>query len=97
VPLTLFFSGLQNLVVHVNTDIRLGRLAALFTGPAHHRLHHNVVISKAQNFGTRITLRDRMFGTHVSHVKTPQQVGIAQPDTFTDTAEIVGSQLHPLR
>ena len=95
IALALFFTGLQNFIVHVNADIRLGKLEQVFMGPAHHRLHHSVIISEAQNFGTSITLWDRLFGTYISPAKTPLQVGIAQPNTFPDSAEVVRSQLYP--
>lgn len=96
IALALFFTGLQNFIVHVNADIRLGGLEQVFMGPAHHRLHHSVIVSEAQNFGTSITLWDHLFGTYVAPRKTPLRVGIAVPNDFPNAAEIVKSQLYPL-
>jgi sterol desaturase/sphingolipid hydroxylase (fatty acid hydroxylase superfamily) len=97
IALALFFTGLQNFIVHVNADIRPGRLEQVFMGPAHHRLHHSVIVSEAQNFGTSITLWDQLFGTYVSPEKVPLQVGIASPNDFPDAAAVMQSQLFPFR
>ena len=95
IAIALFITGLQNFVVHVNADIRLGKGGYIFMGPAHHRLHHSVIVNEAQNYGTCITLWDRVFGTFVTPDKEPAAVGIAAPHTFPAPAELLKSQLFP--
>jgi sterol desaturase/sphingolipid hydroxylase (fatty acid hydroxylase superfamily) len=95
IAIALFITGLQNFVVHVNADIRLGKAGVIFMGPAHHRLHHSVIVSEAQNYGTSIALWDHVFGTFVTPDKEPADVGIATPHNFPAPAELLESQLFP--
>jgi len=95
IAIALFITGLQNFVVHVNADIRLGKAGVIFMGPAHHRLHHSVIVSEAQNYGTSIALWDHVFGTFVVPDKEPAEVGIAAPHAFPAPSELLKSQLYP--
>ena len=95
IAIALFITGPQNFVVHVNADFRLGKAGYIFMGPAHHRLHHSVIVKEAQNYGTCIALWDHVFGTLVTPDKEPTNVGIAAPHAFPAPAELLKSQLFP--
>ena len=95
IAIALFITGLQNFIVHVNADIRLGKVGYIFMGPAHHRLHHSVIVSEAQNYGATIALWDRVFGTFLKPDKEPGAVGIAAPHTFPAPDELLKNQLFP--
>ena len=96
IALALFITGLQNFIVHVNTDIRLGRLGYLIMGPAHHRLHHSIIAAEAQNYGTTLALWDQLFGTFLyGPGKTPRVVGVIAPGKFPSANRVLHCQLHP--
>lgn len=96
--IALFITGLQNFIVHVNADIRLGYAGWFIMGPAHHRLHHSTLIEEAQNYGTTIALWDHVFGTFVpANERTPQTVGVADPASFPADRQFLASQCFPFK
>lgn len=96
IALALFITGLQNFIVHANTDIRLGKLGYLLMGPAHHRLHHSIVVQEAQNYGTTLALWDQLFGTFIpAQDAGPRVVGVTAPDSFPPVTRVLRCQLHP--
>jgi len=98
IALALFITGLHNFIVHVNADIRLGKLGYLLMGPAHHRLHHSIVAEEAQNYGTTLAIWDQLFGTFIpAHDISPRGVGVIAPDSFPPVDRVLQCQLHPFR
>ena len=97
IAIALFFTGIQNFIVHTNANIRPGCFSRFLMGPAHHRLHHSPITSEAQNYGTSIALWDHVFGTFVRPDRAPKTVGIAAPNAFPEPGAPLKCQLFPFR
>ncbi|MCA9704697.1 MAG: sterol desaturase family protein [Myxococcales bacterium] len=90
--------GLQTFAIHANVDMRLGGLGHVLMGPEHHRLHHSARVAEAGNYATILTLWDRVFGTFTwAPGRRVERVGVAEPDSFPASHQILASALHPLR
>ena len=65
---------LVGMLIHSNTNIRIGPLIYLFVGPEMHRWHHSKDPSiQGHNFGNNFSVFDWIFGTaYVSHEKTAE-------------------------
>jgi sterol desaturase/sphingolipid hydroxylase (fatty acid hydroxylase superfamily) len=48
IAIALFFTGIQNFIVHTNANIRPGCFSRFLMGPAHHRLHHSTITAPSQ-------------------------------------------------
>lgn len=83
---------------HANIDVRLGWLGHVIMGPEHHRLHHSADLREAGNYGTILTLWDRVFGTFTwvpgRHIA---RAGVVDPDSFPAPHRILASAVHPFR
>ncbi len=96
IVIAAYVTTIQSYAVHANIDVELGWLGYLIMGPAHHRLHHSVVMGEAGNFASAITLWDLIFGTFVyGPGLAPERVGVVKPDTFPSPLNVVRNQLHP--
>ncbi len=83
VLIVLAVMNLQQMVSHVNADIRLGPLNALLTGAETHRFHHSA--TDRGNYGSVTTVWDRLFGTFVHHPGfAPDRLGLDDPSSFPD-------------
>lgn len=68
-------------VVHANARIPLQWLERLFVSPRFHHWHHaEDVAGHDRNFGTLLTVWDRMFGTTVRADGFPDSYGIGNPE-----------------
>jgi len=96
IVIAAYATTIQSYAVHANIDVELGWLGYLIMGPAHHRLHHSTVIEEAGNFASAITLWDIAFGTFVyAPGLAPEEVGVADPETFPSPLNVFRNQLHP--
>ncbi len=88
--------AVQTLGAHANIDVELGWLGHVVMGPEHHRLHHSADADDAGNYGTIVTLWDRVFGTfRWSPGRQARVVGVRAPHGFPDAQRIWASALHP--
>lgn len=85
----------QTFVAHANIDARLGPLGWVIMGPEHHRLHHSVDPAHAGNYGTILTLWDRVFGTFRWTPHHAEEVGVHGDDAFPPPERILACARHP--
>lgn len=86
----------QGYFVHANIDVRLGRLSYVLVGPEQHRLHHSVNLREAGHYSGDLSLWDHVFGSFTWRPgRTPEAVGLHDPNTFPETGRIIASQLQP--
>ncbi|MER7209679.1 sterol desaturase family protein [Streptosporangium sp. NPDC000239] len=88
----------QGYFVHVNADIRIGRLNYVFASPEQHRLHHSTDLSEAGHYGSDLSIWDLMFGSFTWRSgRTPVAVGLTDPASFPRTDAVLATFSHPWR
>lgn len=85
----------QTLGVHANIDVRVGWLRHFIMTPQHHRMHHSVDPEQAGNYGTVLTLWDRVFGTLRGETEPVKQVGVLEDAAFPAPERILACARHP--
>ncbi len=85
----------QTYGAHANIDARLGVLGQVIMGPEHHRLHHSVDPAHEGNYGTILTLWDRVFGTFRWTSHRAEEVGVRGGDAFPPPERIWACARHP--
>lgn len=73
----------QSLVAHANVRGGLGPLHRVLGNAALHRRHHSVRAADAGNFGTDLTVWDRVFGTYRDGT-APVAVGVFHPQHYPE-------------
>lgn len=77
--------------IHANIDVRGGWLV---NGPAQHRWHHAIdFVAPGANFGTKLAIWDRLFGTVERRAGKPAGYGLTEP--FPDG--FLAQQAHAFR
>jgi sterol desaturase/sphingolipid hydroxylase (fatty acid hydroxylase superfamily) len=87
------YNILHELVLHANANIHFGPLSWLIATPAWHRVHHaRDAELQGSNFGGRLTIWDRMFGTYkpAEALGAGAPIGIDEPQTRSRWAVILG-------
>jgi sterol desaturase/sphingolipid hydroxylase (fatty acid hydroxylase superfamily) len=88
--------GLQQMISHVNADLRVGPLNYVLVGTETHRYHHGA--NERGNYGSVTPLWDIVFGTFVyDPTRVPARLGLDDPATFPDPAGFHDTLLWPLR
>jgi sterol desaturase/sphingolipid hydroxylase (fatty acid hydroxylase superfamily) len=71
--------GMSHLV-HSNVRLNLGPLRHVFVSPQYHRIHHSIEPQhRDKNFGERLVIWDRMFGTMYPDSDEYPETGVAEP------------------
>ncbi|MFM9863372.1 MAG: sterol desaturase family protein [Micropepsaceae bacterium] len=90
--------GLQGLVSHCNIDLRAGWFNYLFAGTELHRFHHSADIAEGKNFAVVLSLLDVIFGTFVYRPGVvPARLGVAEPDAYPQSREVLRVMMIPFR
>jgi sterol desaturase/sphingolipid hydroxylase (fatty acid hydroxylase superfamily) len=88
--------SLQQMISHVNADIRVGPLNYLLIGTETHRYHHSA--EDRGNYGSVVPLWDIVFGTFVYEPhRVPARLGLEDPTTYPDPARFHQTLAWPLR
>jgi sterol desaturase/sphingolipid hydroxylase (fatty acid hydroxylase superfamily) len=88
--------GLQQMISHVNADLRVGPLNYVLVGTETHRYHH--AAEERGNYGSVIPLWDIVFGTFVYEpTRVPARLGLDDPSTYPDPARFHETLLWPFR
>ncbi|MBK8164508.1 MAG: sterol desaturase family protein [bacterium] len=70
-------SAVYGMFIHANLDVRLGALGYILNGPALHRWHHAERCEvRFRNFGTKLAIWDRLFGTAYEPDRRPLSYGL---------------------
>ncbi len=102
VPATILYAAINMLLFaplrHSHIDLRLGRFERVVFSPAHHQIHHSSEVQHwDRNFGSILTLWDRLCGTFL----VPEPHGsyrLGLPDGQSEAyATVVGCYVAPLR
>lgn len=88
--------GVLIIYIHTPTTVELGPLAKVFVNPRFHRIHHSVEPQHfGKNFGTLLTVWDRLFGTAYIPAKDEwPATGIAG---YSEPRGVVDYAMFPLR
>lgn len=71
----------HDLFIHANLPITLGPLGAVVASPSWHRVHHGADRAlHGANFGARLVIWDRLFGTHVPTSAVPEEFELGVVD-----------------
>lgn len=89
------FGLTQALAVHANIAGTLGFLDRWIGSAELHRLHHSTEPDDAGNFGTHLTLWDRVFRTY-RHGREPAAVGVFAPGGYPGELQLRDLLLWPL-
>lgn len=101
VPATILYAVINMLLFaplrHSHIDLRLGRLERVVFSPAHHQIHHSSEVQHwDRNFGSILTLWDRLCGTFL----VPEPHGsyrLGLPGSESEAyATVVGCYIAPL-
>lgn len=66
--------------IHANLDVPLGAIGWLVNGPGLPRVHHaRAFRGDGANFGTKLALWDRLFGTAAPEAEAPVACGLQEP------------------
>jgi sterol desaturase/sphingolipid hydroxylase (fatty acid hydroxylase superfamily) len=88
--------SLQQMISHVNTDIRVGPLNYVLIGTETHRYHH--AAQERGNFGSVIPLWDIVFGTFIYEPSLlPARLGLDDPTSYPNPERFHETLLWPLR
>lgn len=88
--------SLQQMISHVNADIRVGPLNYVLIGAETHRFHHSA--KDRGNYGSVTPLWDILFGTFIYEPKrVPARLGLDDPTTFPDPARFHQTLAWPFR
>jgi sterol desaturase/sphingolipid hydroxylase (fatty acid hydroxylase superfamily) len=88
--------SLQQMISHVNADIRVGPINYLLIGTETHRYHHSA--EDRGNYGSVIPLWDILFGTFIYEPhRVPGRLGLTDPARFPDPARFHQTLAWPLR
>lgn len=80
VVLKIVIDAAWGMFIHANIDVRLGRLGWIVNGPELHRWHHaRTFRGEGMNFGTKLAIWDRLFGTAWLPANKPDSYGIEGP------------------
>ena len=81
--LAVVLLNLQQMMSHVNADIRVGPLNYLLLGTETHRYHHSA--TDRGNYGSALVVWDLLFGTFIYRPsRVPDRLGFDDPTTFPD-------------
>jgi sterol desaturase/sphingolipid hydroxylase (fatty acid hydroxylase superfamily) len=80
-------SAVWGMWIHANVDVYTGRLQWIVNGPEAHRWHHAVDLeAHGTNFGTKLAIWDRLFGTaYLPRDRKPSAYGlpdVAFPESY---------------
>jgi sterol desaturase/sphingolipid hydroxylase (fatty acid hydroxylase superfamily) len=90
--------GLQGLIGHCNVDIRAGWFNYIFAGNELHRYHHSADVGEAKNFAVALSFIDILFGTFVYRPGVPPaRLGVAEPETYPQSREVLRVMMIPFR
>ncbi len=88
--------AIWGMYIHSNLRARLGILGVVVNGPDMHRWHHaRVLADRNANFGTKIGIWDRLFGTAYCPNERASNYGLA--DAATYPRGFIGQQLAAFR
>jgi len=88
--------AIWGMYIHSNLDIRLGFLGTIINGPDMHRWHHaRALTNPSANFGTKIGIWDRLFGTAYRPNQRAHDYGLADEGSYPQG--FVGQQLAAFR
>ena len=88
--------SLQQMISHVNADIRVGPLNYVLIGTETHRYHHSA--EDRGNYGSVTPLWDIVFGTFIYEPhRVPARLGLDDPATYPDPARFHQTLAWPLR
>lgn len=92
------FVILQGYFIHANIDVRIGWLNYVLASPEQHRLHHSTKLTEAGNYGSDLSIWDRLFGSFTwAPGRRPAAIGLVNPTSFPPTGAILASLVHPWR
>jgi sterol desaturase/sphingolipid hydroxylase (fatty acid hydroxylase superfamily) len=87
--------SLQQMISHVNADLRVGPLNYVLIGTETHRYHHGA--KERGNYGSVTPLWDIVFGTFIYQpTRVPARLGLDDPATFPDPARFHQTLMWPL-
>jgi sterol desaturase/sphingolipid hydroxylase (fatty acid hydroxylase superfamily) len=88
--------SMQQMISHVNADLRVGWLNYALIGTETHRYHHSA--DHNGNFSSVIPLWDLVFGTFVyDPTRVPERVGLREPGTYPDPRRFHETLAWPFR
>ena len=91
--LTIFYRFWDSMI-HTNLDLKLGPLNYVFVSPQMHRIHHSINPDHiGHNFGSTLSVWDRMFGTLHSDTKTHPKTGVSKEEGFPSELDYGWHQL----
>ena len=88
--------SLQQMISHVNADIRVGPLNYVLIGTETHRYHH--AANERGNYGSAIPLWDIVFGTFIYEpASVPARLGLDDPSSYPNPANFHQTLAWPFR
>jgi len=82
--------------IHSNLSVRLGPIGVLINGPEMHRWHHALALAdRNANFGTKLGIWDRLFGT--AHISSKPAGNYGLADASDSTEGFLAQQLAAFR
>lgn len=92
------FTILQGYFIHANITVQLGFLNHVIATPELHRFHHSTSLTQAGNFGSDLSIWDKLFSTFYyrkGHVS--EAVGVVKPYLFPSSFQIHKGIVHPFK
>jgi len=66
-------------IQHSRVDWDFGLLGKIFVSPTFHRFHHSIKrVDFDKNFGARLVIWDKLFGTYSEEIISPETVGVEE-------------------
>jgi sterol desaturase/sphingolipid hydroxylase (fatty acid hydroxylase superfamily) len=88
--------AIWGMYIHSNVNFRLGYLGIVINGPDMHRWHHaRVLANRNANFGTKLGVWDRLFGTTYRTNQRASDYGLSDGSSYPQG--FIGQQLAAFR
>ncbi|KGJ91891.1 sterol desaturase family protein [Colwellia psychrerythraea] len=92
------FTILQGYFIHANVSVQLGFLNHVIATPELHRFHHSTSLTQAGNFGSDLSIWDKLFSTfYYRKGDAPETVGVVKPYLFPSSFQIHKGIFHPFK
>jgi sterol desaturase/sphingolipid hydroxylase (fatty acid hydroxylase superfamily) len=92
------FTILQGYFIHANIAVQLGFLNHVIATPELHRFHHSTSLAQAGNFGSDLSIWDKLFMTfYYQKGCAPKTVGVVKPYLFPSSFQIHKGIIHPFK
>lgn len=92
------FTILQGYFIYANIAVQLGFLNHVIATPELHRFHHSTSLAQAGNFGSDLSIWNKLFTTfYYQKEGTPKTVGVLKPYLFPSSFQIHKGIIHPFK